>query len=104
KTVLGSKTQIQHLGSRFRSGSLQSTCRIFRDRTCVTCHQIELCQTQGLRAAVPIVCTTGAGRRQPDRSQSDVVLSRVWITDVSADMEISTRITRYGHAPFLSRL
>lgn len=50
-----------------------STCRIFGDRTCVMCHQIGLCQTQELRAAVPIVCRTDAGMG----NQSAVVLSGV---------------------------
>jgi hypothetical protein len=64
-------------GSRFRAGSLQSTCRIFGDRTCVTCRQIERSQDAGAAAAVLVLCRSGAGRRQADGSRSDVVMSGV---------------------------
>ena len=59
------------------AGSLQSICRIFGDRTCVTRRQIERSQDAGAAAAVPVVCRSGAGRRQADGSRSDVVMSGV---------------------------
>jgi len=64
-------------GSRFRAGSLQSTCRIFGDRTCVTCRQIERSQDAGAAAMCLVLCRSGAGRRQADGSRSDVVMSGV---------------------------
>src|SRR5258708_5913755 len=71
------KTQPKHSRSRFRAGSLQSTRRIFRDRTCVKCRQIERSQDAGAAAAVPFVCKSDAGRRQADGSRSNVVMSGV---------------------------
>jgi len=54
------KSSDPYLGSKFRVGSLQSTCLIFGDRTCAMCHQIGLCQDAGAAAAVPIVCRADA--------------------------------------------
>src|SRR6266511_3940919 len=66
------KKQTKHSGSRFRAGLLRSICRIFGGRTCVTYCQIERSQDAGAAAAVPVVCRSGAGRRQADGSRSDV--------------------------------
>ena len=56
---------------QFRAGSLQSTCRIFGNRTCVMCHQIGLCQTPGR------LCPLFAERTQEMGNQSDAVMSGV---------------------------
>jgi hypothetical protein len=71
------KNQTKHPGSRFRAGSLQLICRIFGERTCVRCRQIEQSQTQELRLLCPVVCRSGAGRRQADGFRSDEVMSGV---------------------------
>jgi hypothetical protein len=71
------KKQTKHCGSGFRAGSLQSICRIFGGRTCITCCEIEQSQGAGAAAAVPVVCRSGAGRPQADGSPSDVVMSGV---------------------------
>ena len=76
QTAIGKKPD-QAPGSRFRAGSLQSTCRIFGDRTCVTCRQIERSQDAGVAAAVLVLCRSGAGRRQADGSLLDVAMSGV---------------------------
>jgi hypothetical protein len=71
------KNQVQHLGSTFRAGSLQSLCRLCGSTslTCVVYRPVDGSWNAGAAAVVPIVCRTSAGRRRADRSQSDVVMS-----------------------------
>jgi hypothetical protein len=61
--------------------SVQVRCSRYADsagaRTCVVCRPVDGSSDAGAAAAVPVVCRMGAGRRPPDRSQSDVVMSRV---------------------------
>jgi hypothetical protein len=58
------KNQTKRHGSRFRACSLQSICRVFGDRTCVTCRQVDRSQDAGATAAVLGLCRWGTGRRQ----------------------------------------
>jgi hypothetical protein len=66
------KRQTKHPGSRFRASLLPSIRRIFGDRTCVTCRQIERSQAQGLRRPCPLFA---------DRAQGDnrTGLGRTWL-------------------------
>jgi len=60
------KNQTKHSGSRFHAGSLQSICRVCGGRTCVTYREIDRSRDAGAAAAVPVVCRSGAGRRQAE--------------------------------------
>jgi hypothetical protein len=71
------RTQVQHVGSRFRAGSLQLLCRHFDGRTCVTHRRIDRRSDTGAAAVVPVVCRSYAGRRPADGSRSNVVMSGV---------------------------
>ena len=68
---------VQHLGSTFRAGSLQSLCRLCWCTNVRGASPGRRKLGAGAAAAVLVVCRTGAGRRQPDGSQSDVVMSGV---------------------------
>jgi hypothetical protein len=59
------------------AGSLQSICRIFGDRTCVTCRQIERSQTQELRRLCPLFANRMQERDKPDGSRCDMVTSGI---------------------------
>jgi hypothetical protein len=94
QTTIQQKLRSTISAAGFAQVSLQSTCRIFGDRTCVMCHQIGLCQTQELRAAVPIVCRT-----QEWATIRPWYYPVLWIADVSADIAIATRLTLSDHWP-----
>ena len=67
RQIANGQKQTKHSDRGFCAGSLQSICRIFGGRTCITCCQIEQSQDAGAAAAVPVVCRSGAGRRQSRR-------------------------------------
>jgi hypothetical protein len=64
----------QHIPCRFVAVAMP-TLRVYERASCVA--RSTEARTRELRRLCPVVCRTGAGRRQPDRSQSDVVMSGV---------------------------
>src|SRR5262245_10695990 len=92
------KTQIQHVGSRLRAGSLQLLRRLSDGRTCVTHRRVDRRSDTGAAAVVPVVCRSDAGRRPGRRVSVECGNVRYWwIADDRADMAISTRMTPSGH-------
>ena len=71
------KDQDKHDASSFRVDLAQLICRVFVDRRCSSCLLAGRGQNAGAAAAAPVVCNSGAARRQAGQSQSDVIMSGI---------------------------
>jgi hypothetical protein len=71
------KNQDKQDASRFGVDLAQLISRVFVDRRCSSCLLVDRGQNAGAAAVAPVVCNSGAGRCQADRSQSDVIMSDI---------------------------